>query len=299
MNGTCKLCGNKTSLCESHIIPKFVIDWLKESSVTGYLRQVININLRQQDGPKKYLFCVDCEQLFSKFESEFADKVFYPYISDLNTWGAPTGNLKKIKYDEWLLKFIISIQFRDLVTMDPEIVNTLSNDQLITLEQLIPVFADYLLSKRKDSGANKSYVIFLQNLVFGQGYLPEEMSDKVNFYLLRSIDATIVVSKKRLGVYAKLGPIVLFTTILPNELKRNSHLAIRKQGFLSIVQYLKDAYLNTFIFVDRPNEAMKLGVYSDRQQTKIDQSYKQNSEKIKGSMVTNMQLSDLMLTNRK
>ena len=55
MHGICALCKDETNLKESHLIPKFVGKWLKRTSATGYLRDIKNINKRQQDIFKEYL----------------------------------------------------------------------------------------------------------------------------------------------------------------------------------------------------------------------------------------------------
>ena len=44
MEGKCKLCEQETSLQESHIIPKFIYSYLKDTSPTGKLREAENIN---------------------------------------------------------------------------------------------------------------------------------------------------------------------------------------------------------------------------------------------------------------
>ena len=54
---TCALCKNKDTLQMSHIIPSFVGKWIKNTSVTGFLRQAISADIRRQDIPKKYLLC--------------------------------------------------------------------------------------------------------------------------------------------------------------------------------------------------------------------------------------------------
>ncbi len=121
INNICKLCNKKAELRNSHLTPKFVISWLKKTSVTGYLRQAINPNLRKEDMNKKYLFCNDCEQLLGKYESQFAKKIFFPFVEkELNEWGSQTGNIPTFNYEEWLLKFIISLQFRHLITVEAD-----------------------------------------------------------------------------------------------------------------------------------------------------------------------------------
>jgi len=68
--GDCVLCDTKdTVLQESHSIPKFAYDWMRETSKTGFLRDMDDVNKRHQDGPKKYLLCGDCERKLAVLES--------------------------------------------------------------------------------------------------------------------------------------------------------------------------------------------------------------------------------------
>lgn len=76
-SGKCALCDQEeVTLIESHSIPKFVYQWIKETSPTPYLRSSDNVNKREQDGPKEYLLCAKCESKLSLMETEFAEKVF-------------------------------------------------------------------------------------------------------------------------------------------------------------------------------------------------------------------------------
>ena len=50
----CKLCNKKAQLRESHIIPKFVYNWMKKTG-TGRFRQKKDLNKPLQDGIKDFL----------------------------------------------------------------------------------------------------------------------------------------------------------------------------------------------------------------------------------------------------
>ena len=50
---TCKLCKNEVEKLElSHIIPKFIFNDLKQTSITGKMRESKQVNKRIQDGLK-------------------------------------------------------------------------------------------------------------------------------------------------------------------------------------------------------------------------------------------------------
>src|SRR5262245_9124045 len=96
----CNLCLCDRQLRESHVIPKFVAKWLKDSSATGYLRQGIEPNLRKQDFSTAQLLCSDCENRFSRLENLFAETIFFPYLND---------GKREFEYTDWLLKFSVSL----------------------------------------------------------------------------------------------------------------------------------------------------------------------------------------------
>ncbi|HMV48383.1 MAG TPA: hypothetical protein PLD20_10985 [Blastocatellia bacterium] len=102
----CALCGQPKPLKKSHIIPKFFGRELKKKSNSQTLVDGINPqkNPKPQDIAKEFLLCAECEQLFSKWEGEFRNNVIPPNQSLL----AP------IDYQDWMLKFAVSISWRVL-----------------------------------------------------------------------------------------------------------------------------------------------------------------------------------------
>jgi hypothetical protein len=102
--GTCRLCGQSAELRDSHIIPKFVFDWMKETG-GDYIRYSGSPNQRCQDGYKVELLCDACEQRFSKRERWFCEKVFVPYLKE---------NEVVFQYDESLFYFLVSLLWRVL-----------------------------------------------------------------------------------------------------------------------------------------------------------------------------------------
>ena len=98
----CALCQLEKPLQESHLIPKFVSNWLKNTSATGHLRSIENPNRRVQDGVKDKLLCRDCEQLLSISEKHFAENVFVKFHQ--NEIISPDNNI--------FLHFIVSISWR-------------------------------------------------------------------------------------------------------------------------------------------------------------------------------------------
>lgn len=108
--GTCALCDQQNVvLKESHGIPKFVYQWIKDTGLTPYLRSSENVNSREQDGPKEYLLCGECEGDLSVMENEFARDVFKK-IANYKT------QVSEIVVTESMRVCVLSIFWRTLIT---------------------------------------------------------------------------------------------------------------------------------------------------------------------------------------
>ena len=99
----CALCQEAKELKKSHIIPRFIAKWIKKTSETGKFRDLEY--KRIQDSVKSYLLCDDCENIISKYENYFAEKIFHPTVNMTSC---------DVEYDIKLLKFIVSISWRVL-----------------------------------------------------------------------------------------------------------------------------------------------------------------------------------------
>jgi hypothetical protein len=98
----CELCGERTVLEVSHIIPKFVTDWMKKNGGTPFLTSLSNPEKREQDGDKTPMLCRKCEQKFCHWESKFANELFHPFHD----------GERILAYDRWLHLFVVSLAWR-------------------------------------------------------------------------------------------------------------------------------------------------------------------------------------------
>lgn len=295
----CRLCQQDKNLRESHIIPAFVYRWIKETSATGYLRFVKNVNLRAQDGVKVKLLCDDCEGILNVFETKFSREIFYPYVNKvLNEEGVAQGNIKSFQYSDWLLKFIISLQWRVSV-----LENNLSKNYLDyhkkDMESYLEKWRLFLLGERKDTDICETHLIFLQNLAASEGVFPESMNDRVVYYLLRATDGTIITTNKKLGVFSKIGPIAFYTFIKPAALKRTTDTKIHLRGMIKIGQNISNPDIVDFLFINRPNQTMGLLKFSEKQQQVISESFLKDPKKSFNSMTAKAFESDQILKHRK
>jgi len=201
----CRLCRNKSNIVESHIIPKFVAKWLKDSSATGYIRQAVNPNLRKQDFPTIKLLCADCEERFSLWEKRFAEAIFFPFHKD---------GQKKFEYDNWLLSFAVSLSWR-VGTVELENFRKLKPNLVAPLEEALSNWSAFLLGKSPVEELYEHHILFLGFVVDSTDIkLPEGF----HWYILRSIDATLPANSSEVAVYTKLPCIVFFSGVQPSKL---------------------------------------------------------------------------------
>jgi hypothetical protein len=295
----CALCLQEKELLDSHIIPAFVFKWIKDTSATGFLRMAKNPNLRRQDGPKIKLLCKKCESLLNDYETLFANNIFHPYVkTELDDYGIATGRIKYFYHDDWLLRFIISLHWRFLFTKDYAS-HTYPTKFTKILDDIKEDWRQFVLKEKQYTGDCESHIIFFQNMASGTGFIPPNMNDKINYYLLRATDGGRTSSKNKLGVFSKIGPIAFFTAIKPNKLKNTNDSRVHMRGKVKTAQHLSNPLLTHFFFIARPNEVMPKMGFSERQWVKIENAYKKNPERAEKSMTLKAVEGDNILKMRK
>jgi len=276
-----------------------VFKWIKYTSATGFLRIGKNPNLRQQDGPKSKLLCKNCESLLNDYETLFANNIFYPYVkTELDNNGIATGRIKHFYYDDWLLRFIISLHWRFLVTKDYTAGSYPAKFTKI-LDDIKEDWRHFLLKEEKYTGECETHIIFFQNMASANGFFPPNMNDRINYYLLRAVDGGRASSKNKLGVFSKIGPIAFFTAIKPNKLKDTNDSRVHMRGKVKTAQHLSNPLLTHFFFIDRPNEVMPKMAFSKWQKDKIENAYKRNPARVEKSLTLKAVEGDNILKMKK
>ena len=100
----CILCQKNQPIQNSHVVPKFVIRYLKRQSPMGYLKQTWNYNQKLQDGWKGAYLCAECDNVtVSEWEDHFKKTWFDPFIKDQKS---------ELLADEKVLSFLLSLLLR-------------------------------------------------------------------------------------------------------------------------------------------------------------------------------------------
>ena len=299
----CKLCRKEAILQASHILPAFAVRWLKETGATSYLRTAVTPNKRVQDATTIDLLCRACEERFGVNEEIFARTIFRPYVEkELNDRGEGTGTLKEFRYEPWLLRFIISLQWRTIATLaGQEIINPHHNQYLSTLEIFESIWRDFLLGARDNTGPCETHMVFLQSLTAASRTSTfSQLGKNVNYYILRSIDATAISGKRKLlAIYSKLGPIAFFTSILPPTMTRTPDSRIRMRGTIKTGQSVRNRLIGRFIFITRPNEAGGVFEMSERQKEIIIRDMRKDLGKTRESLTHKAFMGDLWIEQQK
>jgi hypothetical protein len=202
MQCTCKLCGRESELQESHIVPKFIYKYLKNTSPTGKLREGDNINLRKQDGIKLYWLCKECETMFSKWEKYFFEHIFSPLQKDVIP----------INYDDQFLKFCVSISWRVLkYHLEQGFLDHFSNNIKIKMDGALKEWKKCLLGEINNPG------IYEQHFYNFTGTLQKSnspISSNFHRYLQRSVDIDVINwGPQAIIVYTKFPGLLLIGVI--------------------------------------------------------------------------------------
>ena len=203
----CMLCQNLPPIKNSHVWPKFAVTWLKENS-SPYIRRGDNPNLRLQDVTKFPLLCLECENRFSKFETEFCERVFKPINSDYN------HKKKSIVYGRWLSRFAISLSWRILAVDFQNFVNRVPDAETKALEAF-EYWRLYLLGKSQKIRPFSHNVFFFSYLNFDNSDL-ENVPNKLHTYLHRCFDGGIFYSKKPVA-FTLLPGMAFWSPLTPND----------------------------------------------------------------------------------
>ena len=265
----CALCGCHAELLQSHIVPKFAVEWLKDSSATGYLRAAHMPNFRKQDVDKVRLLCASCESLFSKWEKRFAENVFVPFQEKTAT---------SFACKDWLLPFVISLAWRTS-TQEFERYKT-SHPHLVSyLWKALATWKDFLLGNSADPGSYEHHVFFCDFILNEPTGVT--LSDMFESYLLRSVDTTLASGSTKVFAFTKLPGIIFWSCICPTKPAGQFENTIVLNGAtIRTPQSIKDTDFAGFLQhrVQTTAELMK-GI-SGRQIRKMEETARKNPDRV-------------------
>lgn len=257
MKGHCRLYDTYGELRESHIHPKFAIDYTKKTG-GRFLRRLVEPNKRIQDGEKDYLLSERAEQEFGKREKWFAENILIEFME---------RNRASFNYDDRLYYFCISYLWRVLLK---QLEHKAVKEQLYynDLFRVAEEWKCYLKDGIVPENYNRVYLFFTDRVA----YNPTGLKD-VDFYMTRAIDSTIVSNPDCtfVSVYCKFLRFTFWGIIKGgNENEIDDLRVFPNKGHLKFPQHFGDITMTSF-FGNRIRGIESLPKASENQLKKVAQ----------------------------
>jgi len=274
--GICKLCGIEDDLKESHIVPKSIYKWIKNTSATSFLRAGKNPNLRIQDGIKIRLLCGDCEQRFSSYEKYFIENIFKPINEVEPTEQTPVS----FDYNDKLFYFINSIWWRIIHynSSNNELIKSKYWDVIQDCEKELKRF---LLTFEYPINCDKIYI----NLLGYVEHAPPEYKN-VNYFFMRSVDPFIMFDDSACFFSLRIPSFWFFGNIVGLDDEKLNVLKLNPSGdtFKVSQGYILNEYnISSFIGARLKGYQDKFNEISKNQIDKITTDALKNREKLRES----------------
>ncbi len=273
MQGVCRLTLKQCELQNSHIYPKFVVDWMK-STGSKYLRNYTTPNRRQQDGLKKYLLSYEAEQLFSIHEKWFCENVFHKYLENQTL---------EIEYNESLFYFAISFLWRILV-LELEHPNIQTFKFVNEMREAEKEWRDFLLNGIYPLNYDRIHLILSDNIK--NHTLP---SGNVEYFFTRSMDGTTAFNEEynKCSIFAKFSKFIFLGFIKsPDESGLVGTRINPIKGIMKAPQKFDNIDVTSF-FLHRIQILDKMELASENQQEKILDEIRNNREFYQNSELFN------------
>lgn len=208
MSDICKLCQASNDLRASHILPRFVGKYLKETSATGFLTAIDGNDRpsRSQDLYKRKLLCDKCESIMNEAETFFANTLFYPFKQN---------KLKNISIDDRFGKFAVSVSLRVLWVMQL-VEHPLTERWEDKLGELEDEWRNYLLRTPNFIMGENSHHILLCN----EDLLAVGLKNHPNlvYNIMRSSAYYIFEKFEKAYIFANLAGVQIISMVSPPDL---------------------------------------------------------------------------------
>jgi hypothetical protein len=267
MPAECELCGDVVELRDSHVIPRFVLKYIKNSGATPFMTKVDDPENRFQDHTEE-LLCADCEQELNQFESPFAGQIFYPYVREEE---------ETFEYDKWLQKFIISVDWR-LIISELSAWEELPSYDRESVSDAQEIWAEILRgNKCLNRNPFTHHMIFLDDLELRTD--PKDLPEKWEFYRDRAVDGTVIEGTGT-HYYFKFPRIAFISCIQPPEIPEFRNTQVQKSGEIAPSQSIPPDWEE--FFLNRVKRAFQYTISEERQE-QITEWMKERPERAIGS----------------
>lgn len=260
MSSVCRLCHKEANLLQSHVVPSFVFKWLKDTSVTPYMRTSREPNKRVQDGLKLPWLCAECEQQLGTYETQFANQIFHPTTQ---------SGSRRISYGDWLLKFCVSISWRAVLLANEEgAFAELSQTHREAAVEALGRWHSFLRGTVPHPGRFEQHLLVFDDIeTYSGGTLPAN----INRYLLRSVEMDIPSREDFAFTFVKMGPFAIIGFINLARPREWSGAKVHvRQGIIGPTRYVLPPYVYEYLMMRAQKFGDIPGSMSERQRTIAD-----------------------------
>lgn len=267
---TCALCKQKTELQKSHIVPKFVYRYLKDSSASGYFRSADAPSKRIQDGMVRDLLCRECEARFAGWEGLFAREIFLPTTQSK----APTSR----NYDDRLLLFCVSVSWRILVAYRRDgKIDAFPQSVLAEVDEACETWRRVLLGELSNPGRFEQHLLPLGN--FYQTSDPTTPAN-MNRYLTRAVDVVVHTDSRTTFVYVNMCGCLLFGFVEVLQPKQWRGSKVRPRGGVLSQKFEAPGLVLMFLKRRAVSTSETLAKMSSRQREKLHRFMMENPDRV-------------------
>ena len=273
----CHLCKNYQIMKKSHFVPKFALKWIKKTSATGFTRDIKGI--RKQDSYKKYFLCDECEHQFSIYEAYFARRFFYTLLNNQE-------EVRHIRYDERLLKFIVSLSWR-IINKELDLIESIYNKVPPHIQTIINEWQEILTDPNKKTIDSHHYLIYWGNIDLKQ-ISNQHIFSKFEYYINRAIDACYCFNDDHTieYIYTQIPNFSIISMLNPEKFVGLTEVEIQDSGiYFSQFEIIDDKgfmdFLNSRVALieksslsDRENKKLEELMLSDPKRTLESESFK-------------------------
>ncbi|SDY31367.1 hypothetical protein [Acinetobacter kyonggiensis] len=229
------------------------------------------LNKRQQDIPKEYLLCHNCEILFSGWEKLFSEQIFLPSLDK---------ELYISSYKEWLSKFCASLSWRTLISIKRQN-NNFNDESDYFLKQTNRAEAhlrDFLLGNTSNLDQYEQHIFPFTEIEKTPEYL--NFPSNINRYFLRSIGIDVLSGDEDIYTFTKLPTFLIIGIISSKYSKqmRASRVAL-KQGILRPSNLVMPEYLLGYMKDKAREIQVKVSGISEDQSNKVYETVISNLDK--------------------
>lgn len=263
--GSCRLCGQHGELLISHILPAFAFRWLRESSGNGHIRLGAEPNQRVQDGYKRPWLCAVCEERLNRSETEFATKLFHPYL---------TQSGQRFRYTRWLMHFCTLLSWRVLkFFLEDGHLKDWESMALTRVGEAEAAWRSVLLGTSEHAGRHEQHLLPLDRIGSATGTL----APNINRYLMRAIQMDICRGSESIFTYAKIGRFIVLSFVHePNRSQWRGTKVSANEGFVEPKKYVLPAAFGEYLNNKARRMSELVDSMSDLQHAKVDAAFRKN-----------------------